>query len=69
MLDCFQDQVYIASFYIFFDVMAKHWPVVFLGYELMYFFDTKVTCKQIIVMPTNKLCLDDFRDIKGAMVV
>ena len=49
--------------------MAEHWPVVFLGYELMYFFNTKVDCQQIVVMPANKLCPDDFWDIREALVV
>ena len=28
-----------------------------------------MACQQIVVMPTNKLCLDDFRDIGEALVV
>ena len=27
------------------------------------------TCQRIVVMPTNKLCLDNFRDIRKALVV
>ena len=49
--------------------MAEHWPVVFSGYELTYFLDIKVACQQIIVMPANKLCPDDFWDIGEALVM
>ena len=69
MLDCFQGQAYIASLHIVLDVMAKCWLVVFPGYELMCFLDTEVACQQIVVMSTNKLCSDDFRDVGEALVV
>ena len=49
--------------------MAKRWPIVFLGYELTCFLDTKMVCQRIVVMPTNKLCPDDFRDVGEALVV
>ena len=49
--------------------MAKRWPIVFPGYELICFLDTKVACQRIVVMPTNKLCPDNFRDIGEALVV
>ena len=49
--------------------MAKRWPIVFLGYELTCFFDTEVVCQQIVVMPTNKLCPDNFRNVREALVV
>ena len=49
--------------------MAERWLVVFLGYELTCFLNTKVACQQIVVMPTNKLCPDDFRDVGEALVV
>ena len=49
--------------------MAERWTVVFSGYELICFLDTKVACQQIVVMPTNKLCPNDFRDIKEALVM
>ena len=35
----------------------------------MCFLDIKVACQRIVVMPTNKLCPDDFRDIGEALVV
>ena len=69
MPDCFRGQAYIASPYIVLDVTAERWPVVFLGYELTCFLDTKVACQQIVVMPTNKFCSDDFRDVEKALVV
>ena len=49
--------------------MAKRWPIVFPGYELTCFFDTEVAYQQIVVMPTNKLCPNDFRDVGEALVV
>ena len=49
--------------------MAKHLLIVFPGYELMCFLDTKVAYQQIVVMPTNKLCPDTFRDVGKALVV
>ena len=49
--------------------MAKYWPVVFLGYELTCFLDTKVACQRIVVMPTNKLYSDNFWDVEEALVV
>ena len=49
--------------------MAKRWSIILFGYELTCFFDTKVACQQIVVMPTNKLCPDDFRDVREALVV
>ena len=49
--------------------MVKRWPIVFPGYELMYFLDTEVVCQRIVIMPTNKLYSDDFRDVKEALVV
>ena len=69
MPDCFRGQAYIASPYIVLDVTAERLPVVFLGYELMCFLDIKVACQRIVVMPTNKLCPDDFRDVREALVV
>ena len=49
--------------------MTKRWPIVLSGYKLTCFFDTKVACQWIVVMLTNKLCLDDFRDVEEALVV
>ena len=49
--------------------MAKRWPIVFPGYELTCFFNAKVAYQRIIVMPTNKRCPDDFRDVMEALVV
>ena len=49
--------------------MAKRWLIVFPGYKLMYFFNTEVACQRIVVIPTNKLCPDDFRDVGEALVV
>ena len=69
MPDCFRGQAYIASPYIVLDITVEHWPIVFLGYELTCFLDTKVACQRIVVMPTNKLCSDDFRDVGEALVV
>ena len=69
MSDCFRGQAYIASLHIVLDVTAERWPVVFSGYELTCFLDTKVACQRIVVMPTNKLSPDDFRDVWEAPVV
>ena len=69
MSDCFRGQTYIASPYIVLDVTAERWPVVFSGYELTCFLDAEVACQWIVVMPTNKLRPDDFRDIREALVV
>ena len=69
MFDCFQGQAYIASPYIVLDVTAERWSVVFLSYELTCFLDTEVACQQIVVMPINKLCLDDFQDVGEALVM
>ena len=49
--------------------MAKRWLIVFLGYKLTCFFDTKVAYQRIVMMPTNKFCPDDFRDVKKTLVV
>ena len=49
--------------------MAERWPVIFSGYELTCFLNTKVACQRIVVMPANKLCLDDFRDVGKALMV
>ena len=69
MSDCFRGQTYIASPYIIFDVTAERWLVVFLDYELTCCLDTEVVCQRIVVMPTNKLCPDNFRNIGEALVV
>ena len=69
MLDCFRGQAYIASLYIVLDVTVERWPVVFSGYELTCFLDTKVACQRIVVMPANKLCPDDFWDVGEALMV
>ena len=47
----------------------KRWPVLFSGNELTSFLDTKVAYQRIVVMPTNKLCPDDFQDVREALVV
>ena len=49
--------------------MAKRWLIVFPGYELTCFLNTEVACQRIVMMPTNKLCSDDFRDVREALVV
>ena len=49
--------------------MAKRWPIVFLGYELTCFLDTKVARQRIVVMLANKFCLDNFQDIEEALVI
>ena len=69
MSDCFRGQAYIASLHIVLDVTAERWPVVFSGYKLTCFLDTKVACQRIVVMPINKLCPDDFRNVGEALVV
>ena len=35
----------------------------------MCFLNTEVTYQRIVVMPANKLCPDDFQDIREALVV
>ena len=45
MLDYFQDQIYVESFYIVFNIIAKYWLVIFLGYKFSYFLDTKMAYK------------------------
>ena len=35
----------------------------------MCFLDTEVACQRIVVMPTNKLCPEDFRDVGEALMV
>ena len=67
--DCFRGQTYIASPYIVVNVTAERWPIVLSGYELTCFLDTEMACQWIVMMPTNKLCPDDFRDIGEALVV
>ena len=67
--DCFRGQAYIVSPYIVLDIITERWPIVFSRYELTCFLDTKVACQWIVVMPTNKLCSDDFRDVGEALVV
>ena len=69
MSDCFWGQAYIVSFHIVFDIMANHWLIVFLGYELTFFLNIKVACQQIVLMPTYKLYPDDFWDVGEALVV
>ena len=69
MPDYFRGQTYVASPYIVLNVTAERWEVVFLGYELTCFFDTKVACQRIVVIPANKLCPDDFRDVGEVLVV
>ena len=49
--------------------MAERWLVIFSNYELTCFLNTKVACQWIVVIPTNKLYSDDFRDVKEALVV
>ena len=49
--------------------MAKRWPIVLLGYKLTCFFDTEMACQQIVVMPINKLCPDNFQDVGEALVM
>ena len=68
MPDSFWGQTYIASPYIVVDVTAERWPVVFSSYELTYFLNTKVACQRIVVMPANKLCLDNFRDVEEVLM-
>ena len=69
MPDCFRGQAYIASPYIVLDVTAERWLVVFSGYELTCFLDTEVAYQRIVVMPTNKLCSDNFQDVEETLVV
>ena len=67
--DCFQGQAYIISLCIVLDIMTKQRPVVFLGYELTCFLNTKVTYLLIVIMLTDKLCPDSFRDEGEALVM
>ena len=69
MPDYFRSQTYVASSYIIFDGTGEHWLVVFSGYELTCFLNTKVACQRIVMMPANKLCPDDFRDVREALVM
>ena len=69
VLDCFQGQTYVASPYIVLDITAERWLVVFLGYELICFLDTEVAYQRIVLMPTNKLCPNNFRNVGEALVV
>ena len=49
--------------------MAKSWTIVFPGYKLTCFFNTKVARQRIVVMPANKLCSDNLQDVREALVV
>ena len=69
MPNYFQGQAYVASPYIVLNIMAEHWSIVFPDYELTYFLNIEVSCQQIVVMPANKPCPDDFRDVRKALVV
>ena len=49
--------------------MAKRWLVVFPGYELTTFLNSKVAHQRIVVIPANKLYSDDFWNVGEALVV
>ena len=61
MFDYFQGQTNIATFDVGLNIFSKARSIVFPANELSGFIDTKMAYQQIVVMPANKLCSNDFR--------
>ena len=61
MVYCFQTQTNIAAFDIAFNIFSEAWPIVFPVNDFPRFVDTKIACQRVVMIPTNELCLNDFR--------
>lgn len=63
MSNCFLGQVYVAFFYIAFNIITKHWLILFPEYKFLYFLNTKIAYEYIVIIFANKFCSNNFRDI------
>lgn len=60
---------YALYFFIKSFISWRYQLIMLLGYIFLYFFNTKIAYQQILVMPTNKFYIDNFQNIKKALIV
>ena len=61
MFDCFWTQTYVTAFDIVFNISLEGWPIVFPADKVLDFINAKMSCQRVVVVPTDDLCLNDFR--------
>ena len=61
MFDRFYGQTNVAAFDVGFNILSEARPVIFPADELSGFIDTKIACQRVVVVPTTKLYLNNFR--------
>ena len=61
MFDRFQDQTNVVASDIGLNIFFEIWPIILPANEIFYFINTKMICQKVIVMPANKVCLNDFK--------
>ena len=61
MSNRFQGQTNVGAFDVGLNILSKARPIIFLVNKLPDFIDTKIAYQRVVVIPANKLCLNDFR--------
>ena len=64
-----RSQTNIATFNIGFNILLQRRSVILFGNQLLSFVDPKKVCKSIVMMSTNQLKLNIFRDKKEALIL
>ena len=62
VFDCFWAQAYVTTFDIGLNIFLEAWPIVLLADEILDFTNTKMFCLRVVVVSTDKLCLDGILD-------
>ena len=61
MLDYFWYQTNVAALDIDLNIFLETWLIISPANKLFCLIDTEIFCQRVIVVPTDKLCLNDFR--------
>ena len=59
--DCFWTQAYVTTFDISLNISWEGQPIVFPANKVFGFIDAKMSYQKVVVVPTDKLCSNDFR--------
>ena len=69
MPNSFRSQANIVAFNICFNILMQCKPVILSCNQLLGLVNAKMACKKIVVILTDKLRSNDFRNVKEALIL
>ena len=65
----FRHLVHVAVVSIDLDIVAKSFPVLYSSNIFLHFFNIEVTCQWVVIVPTNQLSFNNFRNIGQVLII